>query len=616
MDKAVDPLGTMVGAIIVHHKSYSSIAKTLQLIQSGGVSRSRIVIVDNSEEPTRRNQLEQAIPAEVKVLFRENNGYGAAVNAGVAELMSTNNPPPYILVSTHECRPEIQAIRFLYDALSTRPDAAVAGPTLVTGEDGVEIWSTGGLLTRLLRLPRHFGHGSAWIPTAHKPSVDREWLDGAFLLFRSSAIAKFPIDETYFMYMEEVDHQLSLKQVGWAKIWVPSAVVWQSSGGIPPYYLARNMVLFQDRHGNAVTKFVTPIWAIFHRILSNIVKRRGGSEARELYRGWIDGLKARSKRINHVTVVNPLAAALYHYEKELCSVLEEIGSATRVLRINEPSVSGSSRLVWILRYLGLILRARISSPSSKIIVLWPPVGYLDMSITRIIGGPRTMVVVHDPVPLVHAIGFDMVSRKLAGLLGRNRLITHSRAASNDVMNATGLRATVVAHPILPYSPPLRQHSLLPVVRVVGQYKPDRDLDALVAVGEIYRDKAKLEITGRGWPEVPGWTVNPIFVAEEEFQDLLTTADVVLIPYTRFYQSGVAIRCLEVGTPFVGPGVESLTALVGAGSPLLVNHGDENLREEWSAAIQSALEYPRSSFGEAADRVRLKTVEGWRELVVI
>jgi hypothetical protein len=147
----------------------------------------------------------------------------------------------------------------------------------------------------------------------------------------------------------------------------------------------------------------------------------------------------------------------------------------------------------------------------------------------------------------------------------------------------------------------------PVIRVLGQYKPDRDLDALSVVAESFGDSAVLEVHGRGWPTVDGWSVQSHFVSEPEMDELIASSNVVLISYGRFFQSGIAIRCLEHGTPVVGPAGSSLEDLYGSNSPLLVHD-----RYDWPRAVAHAINRGRAEAVAAAGRWRSHAHAAWNE----
>ncbi|WP_210494634.1 hypothetical protein [Patulibacter sp. SYSU D01012] len=72
------------------------------------------------------------------------------------------------------------------------------------------------------------------------------------------------------------------------------------------------------------------------------------------------------------------------------------------------------------------------------------------------------------------------------------------------------------------------------------------------------------------------------MSEDELTQSLRASNVVLIPYSRYYQSGIAIRALEEGTPVVGRRHTFLESLLGAAYPGLV---DSESTDEWLAAIE-------------------------------
>ena len=153
---------------------------------------------------------------------------------------------------------------------------------------------------------------------------------------------------------------------------------------------------------------------------------------------------------------------------------------------------------------------------------------------------------------------------------------------------------LLAHPMFPPTPTVHGPSPVgsprPVVRVLGQYKQDRDLEVLRLLASELRGQFELEIVGRGWPEIAGWRVDARFVAESELDLLIRTSDAVLIPYRRFYQSGIAIRALENGTPVVGRAGTSLDALYGSDSKLLVREDSVGVAVDlaaWVTAVKYA-----------------------------
>jgi hypothetical protein len=314
----------------------------------------------------------------------------------------------------------------------------------------------------------------------------------------------------------------------------------------------------------------------------------------------VDGLRIHGRndeQINSVHIINPLGGALAHYSGALEAVLRSAGASVRVSSVLEPSVAGTGRFAWLRDYTALLVAAGRKSgrDESHVLVVWPALGFVDLVLARLLGGRATSVVYHDPKPLVRAVGTGAVTARLvSGLPFSARAIVHSQTAARDLVSAGFKKShALLAHPMFPPSPAVHGRSAvapLPVVRVLGQYKQDRDLEVLRLLASELGGQFELEIVGRGWPEITGWKVDARFVAESELDVLIRSSDAVLIPYKRFYQSGIAVRALESGTPVVGRAGTSLDALYGAGSKLLVREGSDGVAGElaaWVAAVKYA-----------------------------
>ena len=283
-----------VAAIVVHHRGYDTVGGTVRSLLDEGIPPARLLVVDNSPDVDAPSRLDAALGVDVRVLRVPNRGYGAAANAGVEEIRRCCPEADAILISTHECRVEPGAVTALSAVLDGDGRVGLVGPILVTGEWDV-VWSAGGVLTPVLGIPRHTGHRLARSELPDTTARQCDWLDGAFVLYRAAALSHERFDENFFMYMEEVDLHLRLADRGWHVVCEPAAVVWQTSGGIPPYSLARNMQMLSARHGSLWSRIAATPWSVMRRAATGL--RRGrADDVRELMAGWRDGILRRRHR--------------------------------------------------------------------------------------------------------------------------------------------------------------------------------------------------------------------------------------------------------------------------------------------------------------------------------
>ena len=321
-------------------------------------------------------------------------------------------------------------------------------------------------------------------------------------------IEEHTIDESFFLYMEETDHQQLLQRHGWRVVIEPAAVVWQSSGGVPPYYQTRNIQLFQQKNGSRLQRIASAPYIIAHSIVGDVIKRRGMSRWRQLIAGWRAGASLRRgpsiDPVPAIAILNPLGGALSHYTDALATLLRASGTHVDVHSIDEPSISGHGRLQWLLSYLRLLNKAgrlRRGDQTSETLVTWPVLGFLDLILVRALCGKSAAIVYHDPKPLVRSVGNGpFAARLVAGVPSKPRVVVHSKAAA-DAMHHVGLASEldILAHPMLPPArrdvQPNAREGRRPVVRVLGQFKQDRDLAVLLALASEFSSVFDLEIVG-------------------------------------------------------------------------------------------------------------------------
>lgn len=277
-----------------------------------------------------------------------------------------------------------------------------------------------------------------------------------------------------------------------------------------------------------------------------------------------------SKREERVTerlaYANPLPTALSHYARELEETLDRLSVGhERVASLPAEGLSGvRGRLTMLVNALCNASAGRKREVPT--VQIWPSLGLLE---ARLWSSRRTrnLVVIHDPIPLRRQAGFDGLSRWVANQRVSRyspRIVSHSDDALRVAQGLLpGYDHIKLLHPVLS-----RQRSSAktaePTLVVAGQYKPQRNLELLMRLGPWLRSKGiRGLILGRGWPDdLPGWVVSSRFVTEQELDVALASAWVVLIPYNLYFQSGIAVRALELGTVSISPRTSFFEELMG------------------------------------------------------
>jgi len=216
--------------IVATFNSARDIAACLASVPSGAARTAHtLVVVDNASTDDTVDVVATASPTVRLIALPENRGFAAANNAGIratqSELVLLLNPDTVV-------HPE--AIDRLVDALDGREDVAVCGPRLVDAAGRAEL-SFGKRLGPIAELRQKLlvtGHARQW--PVITPRVERlsrspsepDWVSGACLLVRRlDAEAVGLLDERYFLYAEDVDFCLAVRQRSRGVLFVPEAEV-------------------------------------------------------------------------------------------------------------------------------------------------------------------------------------------------------------------------------------------------------------------------------------------------------------------------------------------------------------------------------------------------------
>jgi hypothetical protein len=314
-----------------------------------------------------------------------------------------------------------------------------------------------------------------------------------------------------------------------------------------------------------------------------------------------------------VLLFTPIPQAQAHTAEEFVETFARLNITSRHLAPNPAIDSADSSLP--VRTASHIRTVRsLPDDATFTLVLWPAFGWLEPLLWA---GARkdARLIIHDPVPIRRQYGQGRLARACARKALRQidtRFICHTEEAAAATASQLKLirPPSVCLHPILtlPDARTQRQSdaSSGPIVLVAGQYKPSRDIELLSSLGPRLRSIGfRPRIVGRGWPTIPGWEVEDRFLSEQEFEHEVRSAAAIVIPYQRYWQSGVAIQALEREIPVVGAPTSFLRALFGDDYPGLTT--GQGGPEAWLGAIATVVNDPpdlyaiRKRYQDAVDK---------------
>jgi N-acetylglucosaminyl-diphospho-decaprenol L-rhamnosyltransferase len=218
--------------IVVNHNAGETLAAFLASLRAEEVTE--VVVVDNASTDGSADDV-GANPSVQVIRTGTNPGYGAGVNRGLAatdaELVLVSNPD----VSVHP-----GALAALVRAFAGDGTLAIAGPRILA-VDGSRYPSArrfpspavagGHALLGLVAPGNRFTRRYRMEDIDQEATSPVDWVSGACFMARRRALDELGgFDESYFMYLEDVDLCWRAHRAGWTVAYVPTAVVTHVQG--------------------------------------------------------------------------------------------------------------------------------------------------------------------------------------------------------------------------------------------------------------------------------------------------------------------------------------------------------------------------------------------------
>ncbi len=229
-----------LGIVIVNYNTRDLLRRCLEtLFASEGVSF-RLCVVDNASTDGSAAMVARDFPQVHLIANEENLGYPAANNQGLRAMgfeRGQRGEARYALLLNPDTELPPDALAKMTAFLDAHPEAGIAGPRLVRPDGSLDLACrrafpspevsfyrlTG--LSRLFPRSRRFGrYNLTYLPEDETAEVDS--VVGAYMQVRAEAIEQVGLlDESFFMYGEDLDWAFRVKAAGWKVYYYPEVTV-------------------------------------------------------------------------------------------------------------------------------------------------------------------------------------------------------------------------------------------------------------------------------------------------------------------------------------------------------------------------------------------------------
>lgn len=233
-----------LGIVIVNWNTRDLLLRCLETVfASEGGLQYRVVVVDNASTDGSADAVRQQFPAAEVIASEINGGFSYGNNLGLRHLGFRAagdvdaDAPRYALLLNPDTEVEPGSLAGMTRYMDAYPEVGVAGPKLVLPDGSLDLacrrsfptpavafYRFSGLAKLFPKSPRFARYNMTFVDVDQELEVDS--VVGAYMQVRREAIERVGLlDETFFMYGEDLDWAFRVKNAGWKVMYHPQVTV-------------------------------------------------------------------------------------------------------------------------------------------------------------------------------------------------------------------------------------------------------------------------------------------------------------------------------------------------------------------------------------------------------
>lgn len=264
-----------VGIVLVNYNSYEDTIECLESLNRIDYQNYFIVIIDNCSTDDSYLKLKSFESKSIFVFKSEfNGGWSSGNNLGINKCIQLDCE--YILLLNNDTLVEKDFLSLIVSFYEANKDCGIVAPKIMYNSNRSMIWYAGGKINFHKFLAENTGNkivnNNRFIEVC-----ETEYITGCAMLINRKIISECGyLPEDYFMYLEDVDYSLNVRQRGYRLYVCPKSIIYHkvsaSTGGEDsPFtikWMTRNRWLFFKKYNNYSEK--NKFLSCVHILLSNI----------------------------------------------------------------------------------------------------------------------------------------------------------------------------------------------------------------------------------------------------------------------------------------------------------------------------------------------------------
>lgn len=255
----------LVYIILINYNGYKDTIECIQSLEKISYKNFEIVVVDNASTNDSiiyiKKSCEELLKKCTIIESKSNLGFSGGNNLAIE--YAIKNKAEYVLLLNNDTLVEPNFLDEMLNSFHKDEKIGIVGCKIMYYPQKNIIWYAGGKIDWFKFIVVHFGIGDIDKEQFNKEK-EMDFMTGCCMLIKTEVFKKVGLlSNEYFMYFEDVDYCVKVRQANY-KIWYnPKAVIYHkvglSSGGEESSFSikwnTRNRIIFMNKYRNKVKAF-------------------------------------------------------------------------------------------------------------------------------------------------------------------------------------------------------------------------------------------------------------------------------------------------------------------------------------------------------------------------
>lgn len=244
----------LVYIVVINYNNFEDTIECIKSLNSIYYKNKKILIVDNYSKNNSVKELKAHIPSCDILQLNENLGFAGGNNVGIKKALELG--ADYVLLINNDTTVNKDFLDKMVEVFYKYEDVGIVGGKILNYYNKNLISHAGGNIDLFKYTTTHYGLNKF---DSSEYNTEREvgFISGCLMLIKSEIFKSVGLlPEEYFMYYEDTDYCLNVRENGYKLIYSPKAIIYHkvsaSSGGEEsPFFLkwnTRNRLLFMNKY--------------------------------------------------------------------------------------------------------------------------------------------------------------------------------------------------------------------------------------------------------------------------------------------------------------------------------------------------------------------------------